>query len=186
MLPMQASPLEQADLLRLEHFLRSDACGGDAMGLSRAHGFLTAAVSGPEGLAPDEWIRLVFDEPVFASGEQAEEMLGLAMRLYRDIEAGLRVSGGFHPVLEYLRDGEAGPQVDAHAWCEGFLSGMHLFREHWTRAAQALLQEPLDVISRLARMRPGRDGRYTQLCEALPLAAEVVYLFWREQKASPA
>ncbi len=182
---MHASPLQHADLLRLDRFLRSDACGSDAMGLSRAHGFLTAAVSGPEGLAPDEWIRLVFDEPVFASGEQAEEMLGLVLRLYRDIEAGLRVSGGFRPVLESLRDGEGAPQVDAHAWCEGFLSGMRLFREHWTRAAQTMLQEPLEVISRLAQMRPAREGRYAQLCEALPLAAEVVYLFWREQRGTP-
>jgi uncharacterized protein len=186
MFPMHAFPLERADLLRLDRFLRSAACGSDAMGLSRAHGFLTAAASGPEGLAPDEWIRLVFDEPVFASGEQAQEMLGLAMRLYRDIEAGLRVSGGFRPVLEYLGDGEGAPRVDAHAWCEGFLSGMRLFREHWTGAAQAMLQEPLEVISRLARMRPARDGRYARLCEALPLAAEVIYLFWREEQARPA
>lgn len=182
MFPTQSSPLDQGDLLRLDRFLRSDACGDDAMGLSRAHGFLAAAVSGPEALAPDEWIRLVFDEPVFENGAQAEEMLGLAMRLYRDIEAGFRVSGHFRPVLEYVRDDGGAVQVDAHAWCEGFLSGMRLFREHWTRAAQALLQEPMDVVLRLARMRPGSDGQYARLCAALPVAAEAVYLFWREEK----
>lgn len=181
MLPAPDAPLQQNDLLRLDRFLRSDACGDDAMGLSRAHGFLAAAVSGPEALAPDEWIRLVFDEPVFADGAQAEDMLGLAMRLYRDIEAGFRVGGRFRPVLEYVRDPGGASQVDAHAWCEGFLSGMRLFREHWTRAAQAMLEEPVGVIQRLARMRPERDEGYARLCDALPLAAEVVYLFWREE-----
>jgi len=184
MLPTPTRPLQQGDLLRLENFLRSGACGGDAMGLSRAHGFLTAGVSGPEGLSPEEWIRLVFDEPVFESGEQAQEKLGLAMRLYRDIESSLGVSGRFHPVLEYVRDGSGGTQVDARVWCEGFISGMTLFREHWTEAARAVLREPLEVIFRLAQMRPGRGGRYAQLCEALPIAAEVVYLFWREEKAA--
>jgi yecA family protein len=179
MLPEKSHPLSQADLNRLDHFLHSASCGRDAMGLSRAHGFLTAAVSGPEGLAADEWIRLVFDEPVFATGEQAEEMLGLVMRLYRDIESGLRQSGTFRPVLEYVDDGAGSTRVDARLWCEGFISGMTLFREHWNAVAREVLREPLAVIFQLAQA-PGFGGaRQQALCEALPVAAEAVYLFWR-------
>lgn len=183
-LPETNRTLSQTDLLRLDRFLHSAACGRDAMGLSHAHGFLTAAVSGPEALAPDEWIRLVFDEPVFESGEEAQEMLGLVMRLYRDIESGLGSGGQFRPLLEYVRDGGGVTRVDAHVWCEGFMSGMTLFREHWTRADWQAMNEPLTVISRLAQLPVSADATYADLCAALPIAAEMVYLFWRDEKAA--
>lgn len=183
MLPVPSRPLDAADLARLESFLRSRACGPDAMGVSRAHGFLTAGVCGPEGLAPDEWIRLVFDEPVFDTGEQAQEMLGLA--LYRDIEAGLSRHGGLRLVLERVRrPADVDPLIDPRPWCQGFLAGTNLFREHWTPAAQAMLRDPLDVIFRLARMEPEHTRAFAHLCEALPLAAEVVYRFWHEGGAA--
>lgn len=185
-LPEASSSLIQADLLRLDRFLHSAACGRDAMGLSRAHGFLTAAVSGPEGLSPEEWIRLIFDEPVFESGNEAQEMLSLIMRLHRDIETGLAASGQFRPLLEYVRDGSGATHMDAGVWCEGFIAGMTLFREHWTVAAREALRAPLGVIFRLPQMAPARDEHYQQWCEALPVAAEMVYLFWRAEEAANA
>jgi uncharacterized protein len=178
-LPATNQTLSRTDLLRLDRFLHSAACGRDAMGLSHAHGFLTAAVSGPEALAPDEWIRLVFDEPVFETGEEAQEMLGLVMRLYCDIESGLAQGGRFRPLLEYVRDGSGATRIDARVWCQGFLSGTRLFREHWTRADWEAMNEPLEVISRLAQVPVGADAPYTDLYEALPVAAEMVYRFWR-------
>ncbi len=182
--PETRQVLSQTDLLRLDNFLRSAACGRDAMSLSHAHGFLTAAVSGPEGLSPDEWIRLVFDEPVFDSGEEAREMLGLVMRMYRDIESGLGASGRFLPLLEYVRDAGGATRIDARVWCEGFISGMTLFREHWTVAAREMLRQPLEVILHLPHMSSA-DEAYPQWCEALPIAVEAIYLFWRAERAAP-
>ncbi|MEO1766841.1 YecA family protein [Thiobacter aerophilum] len=181
MLPIPSRPLDGAELARLEQFLRSHACGPDAMGVSRAHGFLTAGVCGPESLSPEEWIRLVFDEPVFASGEQAQDMLGLALALYRDIEHGL-AAGDFRPVLEYVRAGGGAVYLDPRSWCEGFIAGTNLFREHWTGAAREMLQDALDVIFRLARLKPDGGSQHARLCQALPLAAEAVYAFWREER----
>jgi yecA family protein len=63
-------------LQRLDGFLRSPGCGGDSMSLSRAHGFLTAALSGPEPISEGEWMRLMFDEPVFADADQAQDIPG--------------------------------------------------------------------------------------------------------------
>jgi len=118
MLPAVPEALCQAELLRLDAFLHSPACGRDAMGLSHAHGFLTALASGPDHLKPGEWLRLVFDEPVFEDGAQAEDMLGLAIRLYQDIEASLDRPGSFHPVLDFVRNVAGEPSVDASAWYE--------------------------------------------------------------------
>jgi uncharacterized protein len=181
MQPVASTPLLAADLLRLERFLRSRACGPDAMGVSRAHGFLSAGVCGPEALTPDEWIRLVFDEPVFESGQQAEEMLGLALRLYRDIEAGLAVPDAFRPVLEVVGHGRE-TYVDARPWCEGFIAGTDLFRELWTPLAREVLAEPLAVIVRLARTAPDAGVSQQRLLEALPLAAQAIHAFWRERE----
>lgn len=181
MLPETSQPLSETDLARLDGFLHSSACGGEAMGLSRAHGFLTALASGPELLEPSEWLRLMFDEPVFASGDDAQEMLGLAMRLYDEIERGLRGDTGFRPVLEYVRDSAGPVRVDAQRWCRGFVSGFALFRERWTRAARASLDLPLSVIFKLAET-PGVAGpAYAQLCDALPEAAGAVFRYWQAE-----
>lgn len=184
MLPAPTVPLSQAELLRLDAFLHSPACGRDAMGLSHAHGFLTAVASGPEHLEPGEWLRLVFDEPVFDDGAQAEDMLGLAMRLYQDIEASLDRPGGFRPVLDYVRDAAGEPSVDASAWCKGYRSGMTLCEEQWAMHGGQPLQSLLATIHTLAcHPGPVLGALNRELCEQLPLAAEAIYRYWRAMEA---
>jgi yecA family protein len=182
MLPASATPLSQDDLVALDAFLHSPACGRDAMGLSRAHGFLTAAASGPEALEPGEWLRLVFDDPVFVSGEQAEAMLGLALRLYADIEHSLTRPGSYRPVLDFVRVGAGEVAVDASAWCQGYFSGMSLCREQWARHAGRVLNALLAPIFELSATPGALDHPTGQrLCAALPASAEAVYRYWRAQ-----
>ena len=181
MLPTQVPALDQADLIRLDAFLHSAACGREAMGLSRAHGFLTAAASGPEQLEPAEWLRLVFDEPVFENGEQAEAMLGLAIRLYQDIEDRLDRPGSFMPILDFVRDAGGGRAVDATAWCQGYFSGMSLCRELWAWHSSQGLDRLLAPILRLAAGHAVvNDPGYRRRCDELPASAEAVYRYWRE------
>lgn len=184
MLPARPEALSQAELLRLDAFLHSPACGRDAMGLSHAHGFLTAVASGPERLEPGEWLRLVFDEPVFADGAQAEDMLGLAMRLYQDIESSLARPGGFRPVLEFQRNAAGEPTVDASAWCQGYRSGMTLCAEQWAIHGGQPLRSLLATIHTLARQPgPVLGALNSELCDQLPQAAEAIYRYWRTQEA---
>lgn len=185
MLPAASTPLTEAELDRLDAFLHSSACGREAMSLARAHGFLTAAASGPEPLEPGEWLRLVFDEPVFASGDEAEAMLGLALRLYREIEATL--AGGYRPLLDRVRDPKGAMTLDASAWCQGYVSGMSLCRESWALHAGGELGRLLAPIFELARYRgPGRDALHRRLCRELPVAAEAVFRYWRAQRSAGA
>ena len=178
MLPEHAQPLVPSDLARLDRFLHTAACGEAAMGLSYAHGFLTAVASGPEQLEPAEWLRLMFDDPVFESGDDASEMLGLALRLFREIERGLDGGMTFRPVFEYVRD-VSGTHADAQRWCRGFSAGFALFSECWTREARTALDTPLSLIFQLARTRSLADPAYLRLCDALPDAAGSVYRYWR-------
>jgi uncharacterized protein len=183
MLPEPGHALSQSDLLLLDGFLHSPACGREAMGLSRAHGFLTAAASGPEQLEPGEWLRLMFDDPVFEDAGQAERMLGLALRLYGEIERGLEGQGSFRPVLDFVRDG-GGVSVDASAWCQGYFSGMSLCRDLWAACGGRELNALLAPIFELAG--PGTaagDPGFAQLCDDLPATAVAVYRYWRKLEA---
>ena len=174
-----SKPLNQADLSRLDEFLCTQASGQDAMGLSYTHGFLTAIASGPERLETDEWLRLVFAEPLFHSGEQAEEILGLAIRLFNDIDHRLKTNVGFLPVFDHVRDGNDQHYVDAQPWCLGFTDGLKLFSENWTADANQALQTPLALIFRLADMRGQPDTTYARLCDAVPDATEYIYTYWQ-------
>lgn len=178
MLPERIQPLTPADLARLDGFLHTAACGQDAMGLAYAHGFLTAVASGPEPLEPAEWLRLMFDEPVFSTSAEADEMLGLAMRLFAGVEYGLG-NGGFRPVFDTVRDRAGGTHTDAQAWCRGFASGFGLFSERWTQQARAALDTPLRLILQLAGVRGLPDPAYAQLCDLVPDAAESIFRYWQ-------
>ncbi|MCU0840988.1 MAG: YecA family protein [Thiobacillaceae bacterium] len=183
MMPAHPAPLSQDDLLRLDAFLHSPACGQEAMSLSRAHGFLTAAASGPEPLEPAEWLRLVFDEPVFESGDQADDILGMALRLYRDIEADLGATGRYRPLLEFARGPAGGVEVEAWAWCQGYLAGMSVCREEWALHTGRSMNELLSPIVRLSRhLGAIRSAPQRRLCDELPLAAESLYRYWRARE----
>jgi uncharacterized protein len=112
----RGSKLTQPELLRLESFLRSPGSGDSAMGLSRAHGFLTAIVSGPEDFESDEWIRLIFDEPVFDDSEQAQDVLGLIVRLHADIEQALPIAGRYSPMFESYRTADTATSYSSDEW----------------------------------------------------------------------
>jgi uncharacterized protein len=185
--PAHVHALSQTDLLELDAFLHSPACGDEAMSLSRAHGFLTAAASGPEQLEPGEWLRLVFDEPVFENATQAENMLALALRLYQEIETSLKQPGEFRPVLDFVRDGSGATSVDASAWCQGYFSGMSLCREQWAINGRGVLNGLLAPIFQLLRSADSRgDALHLQLCGGLPATAEAVYRYWRELETTEA
>jgi uncharacterized protein len=149
------------------------------MTLSRAHGFLTAVVSGPEPFEPDEWIRLIFDEPVFADGAEADEILGLILRLHADIERTLPERGRFRPLLEYVRSAGAETQVEAEEWCRGYLAAMGLWGVP-SGGMVADLLEPVFLIAspQGATQQALRAGHYRDLCALLPRMAEAVYQHW--------
>lgn len=179
MFPDNPVPLTQPELLRLEAFLRSHDSGEDAMSLSHAHGFLTAIVSGPESLETDEWIRLVFDEPVFSDSGQAQDILGLIVRLHAAIEAALPVPGRYRPIFEFSTAGGGGTAYRSEQWCQGYISAMGVWSEPLSRSLLHTL-EPLFLIAKpQGRSQQAlREVHYQELCALLPPMAEMVYQHW--------
>ncbi len=174
-----SAPLNQADLGRLDEFLRKQVCDRNAMGLSYTHGFLTAIASVPARLETNEWLRLVFGEPAFHSDKQTEEIHGLAMRLFDDIDHRLKTNVGFLPIFDHVRDGNNHQYIDAQPWCLGFTDGLKLFSEDLTAEANQTLQTPLALIFRLADLPGQPDSSYARLCDALPDATEYIYTYWQ-------
>jgi uncharacterized protein len=171
--------LTQPELLRLERFLRSNESGESAMTLSHAHGFLTAIVSGPESLETDEWIRLIFDEPVFSDSEQAQDILGIIVRMHASIEAALPVPGRFLPIFEYDNAAARGTGYRSEQWCQGYLSAMALWSEPLSRGLQYTLEPLFLITSQQGRMqRELQDAHYMELCALLPPMAEAVFRYW--------
>lgn len=175
-----SQPLNQADLTRLDHFLRDNACGQDVMGLSYAHGFLSAIAAGPEPLEPEEWLRLVFAEPVFHSGNEGQEMLVLTQRLFSEIDHSLSTNVGFSPVFDKVQTLDQPRYDDAQAWCLGFTDGLKLFSESWTEEANSNLRGPLAIIFNLADIRGQPGPAYEKLCQTVPDAAEYIYCYWKK------
>ena len=177
--PDRPDKLSQPELLRLESFLRSGASGDSAMSLSRAHGFLTAIVSGPEDLETEEWIRLIFDEPVFADSEQAQDILGLVVRLHADIEQALPVAGRLSPIFEFFQTASSARPYGSEEWCEGYISAMTLWSEPLPRSLGRTI-EPLFLISNPQGQAQHalREAHYEELCAALPSMAEAIYRHW--------
>lgn len=149
------------------------------MSLSYAHGFLTAIASGPEQMEPSEWLSLMFDDPVFETGTDAQEMLGLAMRLFQDIESSLSGEKDFRVVFETVRDQTGEVHTDAQPWCRGYAAGFSLFSELWTNQARNTLREALRLILQMSNMNSQSDRSYSRLCDAVPEAAIEIYRFWR-------
>lgn len=177
--PDRPDKLTQPELLRLESFLQSRASGDSAMTLSRAHGFLTAIVSGPEDFEAGEWIRMIFDEPVFDDSEQAQNILGLIVRLHADIEQALPVAGRFSPIFEYIQGGNGAQIYGAEEWCEGYISAMALWSAPIPQALGKSL-EPLFLIASPQGQASHalREAHYEALCALLPSMAEAIYHNW--------
>lgn len=179
MLPENTQSLKQTDLLRLDEFLRSTACGRESMNLSYAHGFLTAIASGPEQLEPSEWLSLMFDDPVFATATDAQEMLGLALRLFQDIASSLSGKSEFKVVFEFVRGQDIELHADAQPWCRGYAAGFSLFSEMWTQNARDALREDLALILQMSNLRSQAGNRYSSLCDSVPKAAKEIFRYWQ-------
>jgi uncharacterized protein len=177
--PERPQPLSRHELTRLEALIESKACREGSMTLSRAHGFLTAVVSGPEPVEPQEWIRLVCDEPVFDDSDRVREVTGLVVRLGQSVEQTLTEKGQFSPRLEFVQRGDGALAYDAQEWCQGYISAMALWGRPTPGRVAALL-EPILLITRPQgpAEQQFRDTHYEELCAMLPRAAEAVYAYW--------
>src|SRR5207302_4763145 len=91
-----------------------------------------ALIAGPESVMPSEYYREVFggemsDACEFGSLDEANEILGLMMRLWNEIASTLFKDEVYVPLLLQNEDGVA----YGNDWARGFMRGMHMRHDGW-------------------------------------------------------
>src|ERR1039457_6548357 len=123
---IQNEPLTDSELDPLGDFLKN-CKGGRAMNVEVLDGFFAALIAGPEAVMPSEYYREVFggeiaDTCVFASIDEANEILGLLMRHWNNIAGKLFNGEVSVPLLLEDMDG----MVLGNDWARGFMHGTGL------------------------------------------------------------
>ncbi len=149
-------PFTERDLDSLEHFL-AEVARDDSMLIDELHGFLAAVICSPQMLVPSQWTPHVWggEEPDFETLEQAQDVMGMIMRLNNDA-VGRLSDGDFDPLFmeETLANGH--PVLDPHGWCEGFIRGMQLQAEAWDSDELNSALMPIIVLSGTVKDDPHR------------------------------
>ncbi len=102
------------------------------MNVEQLDGFFAALNAGPETVMPSEYYREVFggemsDACEFCSLEEANEVLGLMMRLWNTIAATLFKDEVYVPFLLEDEHGVA----HGNDWAHGFMRGMRMRHDGW-------------------------------------------------------
>ena len=172
---MNPTPLNDADLDRLEELLEADIFNGDAMRLDEIQAILCAVVSGPVSVPPTVWLPEVLGEGM-ASAE-GDPILGeaveLLMRLNNDIAAALLADETVSPVL-YPLD-EKCEDYDYAAWADSYVFGAGMAGDWYELAGKhaddlSELLEPMFLLNGMLKEDVEKSGE-----RWFAPAVEVVY-----------
>lgn len=177
-------PLSDGEHSRLETFLQATAQQGDGVLFAEACGLLTAVVSSPGIVSVNDWLStLIGENHQFESHEEAEEILGLLVRLYNQISDSLRrrtFAPHGYPNPESLR-----------LWCRGYLKGVRLDPEWYSQESDLAVLFPLAVLSGEHSIEGERDElgapldpevEKARLIQQLPQLVVAVHDRWLEYR----
>jgi len=193
--PEDGDPLSDAELQRLEDLLASEIFQGEAMTLDELQGFLCAILSGPESIAPSQWLPAALGEsPRYESAEQAREALDLVMRFYNQIAQSLNDGEALDFVL-YRPDESS--EYDYETWCRAYLEGVDFSPVAWEETGDSgEVEELLFPIVTLAgelsvqTRRRLKTDEFAELLESCreDLAGVVldIHRYWLALRAKPA
>jgi len=128
-------PLKDSEIEKLGNLLLN-LNDGNAMTIEELDGFFCALFCGPDLVLPSEYLYYVFrgsNEPKFESRKEADRFFSLTVRLWNMIARALG-SGEPYKVCIFDEDLDGVPSVTR--WAVGFLNGMALRPESWSRLAK--------------------------------------------------
>lgn len=185
------SALSDADLGRLQDllFARADDVSG-AMPLDMAHGFLSAIVSGPRLVLPNEWLPRVLGESDASEGD-VQWIVQSVMALYQDTLHDLE-HGHYGPIVMHKPDGDD-PLPLPYGWCQGYVRGMYM---HGEAAVEEVGtdEEPARLLSPIAaflmyeedqRMNPADVKAHRAAAEKLAGSAIGLFHWWVPRREAP-
>jgi uncharacterized protein len=128
--------MDKAGMRLLEEFLEHPARPDGTLRLHELQGFLFAIASSPETIAPSEWLPMIGnDEGLnFTDQNEAQEILGLVMTLYNEVNATvLERSNALPAGCAFDEDISKNFEDDSSIsqWARGFSSGHDWLAEVW-------------------------------------------------------
>ncbi len=191
-----ATPLTDAEIAHLEFLLATPAFAKQSMGLDEIQGFVCAVVSGPERVAPAQWLPAVLGNPEYESAAQADEVKGLLLRFHQEIVADLNAGEALGLVLNLDDATVDDGGYDYSAWCQAYIDGVEFSKVPWVEAGdEAEINDLLFPISLLAgeidpkalkQVKPREMADLLQECrEDLPMLAVDIYKYFQSLRDRP-
>ena len=153
--------------------------------LAELHGLITAVVSSPKLVSPNEWLSpLGLDE--FESKMEAKAALSTIADMHNQAIVSLE-SKQYCPFLGYDGVSSFVTEVDAAvAWSEGYMAGVALHEDEWLLLGGAEVEKLLAPIIVLAASEEDLHNQGGGICKLscvdfLPDAAISIYHFWHSQ-----
>jgi uncharacterized protein len=185
-----AIPLDNIECDELDGFLLALDNEQAVQNLSEFDGFLTAIVSGPEFVAPSEWLPIVLGGREYTSGPENPKdfnrMVDLMMRHLNSTAVTLLENPElFEPCfMENVNKGKVFLVVDD--WCIGYMKGVMMREDNWFgdegKMADTLSPIPLfassegwDLLERLA------DRHIEYLQQQVAAAALAAHAYWLQR-----
>jgi uncharacterized protein len=194
-----AQGLDQGEFDELDALLRPLLLSERGMDVTMLDGFLTAIVSGPETIAPSEWLPYVWHaestgEAPFDSLETAERAVSLILRRMNEIIYDLE-QGVVDPVYAETEDG----RTIADTWCVGYANGMSLRAQAWSALESddenAELILPIMILAlpylqaddddAVSEAIDFDDAERREATELVPDAALAIYRYWLTRRTAP-
>jgi uncharacterized protein len=190
--------MNPSEIKQLETLLAAPLFKGKAMSIDRLQGFLVAVVSSPDAILPSQWLLDVVGADVeYDSMEQAQQFMDLLMRFYNEVASALSANEPFPFVLRQRSSTDE--RMNYQTWCEGYILGWALSSQEWLRPGNEALKKltfPILYLSGAFReeaeakgkvfVEEEEDYKVQQDCiDILPGAAQAIYNFWRERRATP-
>lgn len=184
-------PLNDTELEQLELFLNARDFNG--MALDEMHGFMTAVVSGPDIIPPQDWLPLIFGgEHEVQKAEPPQDIVSLLLRLNSELSLALFGNHAFTPWIREHPVEQGDPLPVPEGWCMGYLEGVNLYPLKWRRTffhndeAQQLLIPIMafgyiDHDNPEESPRPQTEEEQRELASVLPTAVKGLFSWWREQ-----
>jgi uncharacterized protein len=177
---------------RLEDFLLAHMEDG-VMPLDVVQGYLTAILSGPRMIMPNQWLPHVLGEAEFSSENEAQEIMGLLMSLYNLTLAELE-NNQFAPMILSMEEGyEDAPLPLPYGWCEGYIMGWNQHGEsvlddmagdedaaqHLGPVAAFLMYEEDQLLN------PPNEDEHRLAADQLADSAVALYQWWKPRRIMP-
>ena len=134
------TPFSDADLDRLESYLREEHRIDATLPVDAIQGLFTAISSTLSPVPRERWLPEVLgDNHAFESQQDADDVIGLLEAFRADTERQLLEREAF----DFILYGPEGDEEDLAAWADGYLIGVELAEPSWESQADA---EDLDHI----------------------------------------